>query len=168
MNFSIDYPTFVATLKQQVSQLSYNKSLNFALTICRDLLPDYQRFSQTENWGDPVVLESAIALAEQSNRISVEVQTLPELLTKVDAITPHMDDFGNFLGSYALNACVAVYYLLQYMIDQKPEYMYNVGIAYTDTIHFKIAEEDEDITEEELAQHPDMLQAWNRVLDETR
>lgn len=164
----MNYPTFIAIFKEQVARLSVDRSLEFAQRISHDLMAEYRNFFQIHRWGDPTVLEASLALAERSRWDWVDPTELDEMLAKLEAVTPHMDNFGDFFGSYALNACVAIYYLLQFLVDHKPEYIYNVGIAYTDTVDFKLAEQDEDITDEELAQHPQMVHAWNRMLEETR
>ncbi|HWB91534.1 MAG TPA: DUF416 family protein [Puia sp.] len=164
----MNYPTFIAIFKEQVARLSVDRSLEFAQRISHELVPEYRTFFQIHQWGNPTVLEASLALAERSRGDWVDPTELTEMLAKLEAVTPHMDNFGDFCGSYALNACVAVYYLLQFLMDHKPEYIYNVGIAYTDTVDFKLAEQDEDITDEELAHHPQMLHAWNRMLEETR
>jgi uncharacterized protein YjaG (DUF416 family) len=130
-----------------------DRSLDFAQRVGHEFLPEYRTFFQIHQWGDPVVLESSLALAERSRGNLVDPTEMTEMLAKLEGVTPHMDNFGDFLSSYALNACVAVYYLLQFLIDHKPEYIYNVGMAYTDTVDFKLAEQDEDISDEELARH---------------
>ena len=164
----MNYASFIAIFEKQVTELSVERSLEFAQRVGHELLPEYRTFFQVHQWGDPVVLESSLALAERSRGNLVDPTEMTEMLAKLEGVMPHMDNFGDFLSSYALNACVAVYYLLQFLMDHKPEYIYNVGIAYTDTVDFKLADQDEDITDEELARHPQMLQAWNRILEETR
>jgi uncharacterized protein YjaG (DUF416 family) len=164
----MNYSTFVSSFKMQVAGLSVDRSLDFAQRIGHELLSGYRTFFQIHQWGDPAVLAASLALAERPNGDSVDQTELTEMLVKLEAVTPHMDDFGDFLGSYALNACAVIYYLLQFLMDCKPEHIYNVGIAYTDTVYFKLAEQNEDLTDEELAQHPEMRQAWSRVLEETQ
>lgn len=64
-----------------------------------------------------------------------------------------MDDFGNNIGSYVLNACIAVYHTLQFLIDKDPFNIVDAGTALTDTIDFKI-QEDNELTDAEINNYP--------------
>lgn len=78
-----------------------------------------------------------------------------------------MDDFGNELGSYALNASAAVYESLEFIIDQDKTHIYNIATYYTDTIDFKI-QEDRELSDLEIENHPLMIEAWNFIIEQTR
>jgi hypothetical protein len=78
-----------------------------------------------------------------------------------------MDDFGSELGSYALNASASVYETLQFITDKDCTHIYSIATYYTDTIDFKIQEEKE-LTQFEIENHPRMIEEWNFVLEQTK
>jgi len=88
--------------------------------------------------------------------------------SKVEDITPHMDDFGDYDGSYALNACIAVFYTLQFYLDADPINTYYIGTALTDTVDFKIHESEEELSEDEIDEHPMMQEARMLLFEQTR
>jgi hypothetical protein len=90
-----------------------------------------------------------------------------QMAVKLDAVTPHMDDYGDLIGSYALNVCVTIYSSLQYLLNRDTSNLFDIGIAYADTVDFKVQGE-EDFTEDEIAAHPDMQSAWNYIIEETK
>lgn len=72
--------------------------------------------------------------------------------------------FGDFDGSYALNASAAVYELLNYLMDQKPEHLINISSSMTDTIDFKPSKSDPSLSNEELASHSELIEEMNLQL----
>jgi uncharacterized protein YjaG (DUF416 family) len=163
----MNYQDFISIFKDRVYNIGYSKGLGFALKISKELLPDYVAFSQLHAWGNDEVLKEAIMLCERSKSSTINKAEIEELVVKVEEVTPHMDDYGDLTSSYALNACIAVYYSLQFLIDNDPLHLYNIGISYTDTVDFKVQGE-ETLTEDEIAAHPDMINAWNFIIEEAR
>ena len=79
-----------------------------------------------------------------------------------------MDDFGGEeIASYALNSCVAIFNSLEFLRDKLPTHIYDVGICLTDTIDFKI-QENQDLTEEEIDKNPLMIEARQYLLDKSK
>ena len=163
----MNYHNFISIFKNQVYNLGPGKGLDFALKISKELLPEYLIFFQVHEWGNPEFLKDAILLCEQSKVPPINEAEIAAMAVKVEEVTPHMDDYGDLIASYALNACIAVYYSLQFLIDNNPSHLYNVGISYTDTIDFKVQGE-ETLTEDEIAAHPDMINAWEFIIEETK
>jgi len=56
---------------------------------------------------------------------------------------------------------------LQFITDKDNTYIFNIGNYYTHTVDFKI-QEDEDLTELEIENHPLMIAAWNFILEQTK
>src|SRR5580692_6729615 len=128
----MDYHEFISTFKSQVNKVEYGKGLQFALKISRLLLPEYVNFYLTHEWGDPNVLADSMQLCEKAKDSSIDMEQVSEMAVKVETVTPHMDDFGDLIASYALNACVAIYSSLQYLLNRDTSNLYDIGIAYTD------------------------------------
>jgi len=153
----LTYQNFTTLFKEQVYRLSYERQLVLAITISMELFPYYETFFSQYKWGDPELLMEAIKMCDQSRTTPIDKVMVTEMADKVEAITPHMDDYGDYIGSYALNACVAAYYSLQLLIDSDPINIFYIGTSLTDTIDFKIQEEN-DLTEEQIDNHPEMIE----------
>jgi uncharacterized protein YjaG (DUF416 family) len=163
----MNYKEYVWLFKKQLETLSFQKQLDFAFTICKKLYFDYEKFVEVHQWGDAELLMDAIKLCEQGRAGLVDIQEIEKMLESVDSITPDMDDFGDEISSYGLNASAAVYESLQFLIDKDKAHIYNIGNYLTDTVDFRIQEE-RDLSEDEIAKHPLMLEAWNYVLTLSR
>ena len=163
----MNYQTFVVYFQQQTSRLSHDRALNFALKIVNLLRPDYQEFFQVYKFGNPAVMGEALQLCEESKTSLTDNNKIVLMRDEVYKITPDTDDYGEYLGSYALNAAVAVFHCLQFLIDCNLSNIHAIGISYYDTVYFKILEKEES-TPERCEHHPDMVRAMNFLLDETR
>ncbi|RYE38216.1 MAG: DUF416 family protein, partial [Sphingobacteriales bacterium] len=85
-------------------------------------------------------------------------------LSDVASITPDTEDFGDYCGSYALNAASAVCETLELILEGNLEHVYNIGTYSTDTIDFKI-HESEDLTDEQIDRHPAMIEVRSFLLN---
>jgi uncharacterized protein YjaG (DUF416 family) len=157
------YVEFVSKFKTQVGNATPDKKILLAISVCKKLFFDYQNFAIENNWGNPDILLDAIKLAEGFQ--IVDKMKIKNLLTQIEQNCPDSEDFGN--ASYAINASSAVYETLQYLIDQNSEHIYNIGISLTDTVDFKIQEDDE-LTDEQIDSHPLMIEARHYLIESTR
>lgn len=163
----MNYREYTTILKNQTSKGLYEHQLKFAVMICEKLYFDYQKFTETENWGNADLLMDAIIICQKAIYNSVDKDQIKNLLPQIDQITPDTNDFGDWSGSYALNAAASVYHTLEFIIDRDKTHIYNIATLYTDTIDFKIQEE-KDSTEEEIEKAPRMIEAWNFIIQQTR
>jgi uncharacterized protein YjaG (DUF416 family) len=157
------YKDFIQQLQEQTSTLSYQKSLAMAILLCRKLLPDYQAFSATHGWGDPRVLEEAIQCCESAQARIVMKEEIDPLFERLYAVTPDTEDFGDYDGSYGLNAAAALLHALQYVKGKDSKDIYAIGTLYTDTIDVKLHEMKID-DEDEIENYPLMQEAWQLVV----
>jgi uncharacterized protein len=163
----MQYDEFISQFKKQVFLLDYDRQLTLAIDVCKKLYFDYVEFSEKYDWGDINVLLDAIVLIEQSRTIDVEQSLFDKTLSQLDTITPDMDDFGgDVLGSYALNACVAVYNSIQFIGNKQPEHIYDIGICLTDTIDFRIQEQ-QNLIQQEIDNNPLMIEARKYLIDQS-
>jgi len=165
---TMKYEEFITRFNKQVFSIEYNKQLDLAIEVCKKLYFDYVEFSEKYKWGDKDVLLDAIKILEQSKTQAIEKSLIQQALEKIDRVTPDMDEFGGEeLASYALNACVAVYNSLLFLLDKLPKHIYEVGICLTDTIDFKIQEE-HDLTEQEIDKNPLMIEARQYLVEKSK
>lgn len=158
------YEEFAFLFKQQVSSLSYDEGLSLSIEICKRLFPDYVHFATVEGWGNQDLLMDAIRLCEQSRTNVVKAAAIQEKILQVDAVIPDTEDFGEYHGSYALNAGASVYETLQFILDRNPLHIYHIGTCLTDTIDFKIQEQG-DTPEDKIDEHPMTVEARNFLLE---
>ena len=164
---TMNYKEYVSLFKKQLETLPYQKQFELAHTVCKRLYFDYEKFVEVHQWGDADLLMDAIKLCEQGKAGLVDKLEIEKMLPRVDSITPHMDDYGDEISSYALNASAAVYETLQFLIDKDKAHIYNIGNYLTDTIDFRIQEE-KSLNQDEIAKHPMMLEAWSYILNLSR
>ena len=162
------YEEFITKFNKQVFSLDYDRQLALAIEVCKKLYFDYVKFSEKYQWGDKDVLLDAITLIEQSTTSDIKQSLIDKTLSELDTITPDMDNFGSDeLGSYALNACVAVYNSIQFIADKQPKHIYDIGICLTDTIDFRVQEQ-QTLTEQEIDNNPLMIEARKYLIDKSR
>ncbi|GAO41780.1 DUF416 family protein [Flavihumibacter petaseus] len=165
----MNYQEYVSALRRQAYALPYIRQLAFAVLICKKLYPEYAKFVEAYQWGDADLLMDAIIVCQSRlDSNGNEPSDIAELIPKIDAIVPDTDDFGgDYLGSYALNASVSVNETLEFILDRDSEHIINIATYYSDTVDFRIHEENE-LIDLQISQHPVMIEAWNFILAETR
>jgi uncharacterized protein DUF416 len=134
------YQEFTSLFEPQVASIPYEKGLHLAITISKELFPDYQRFSERRAWGDPDLLTMGIELCERSLHKKINPEEIQALAAQVYAVAPDTADFGEWDGSYALNAATTVWDALNYVIDKDVSHLIVIGSYYTDTAYFKLHE----------------------------
>ena len=148
---------FITLFKRKVDLVSAEALIDFGLDICDRLLPEYTSFSENHNWGNPDLLKECIEFCRVHKGTLVNHSDVKSYLDRLDPIIPDMDDFGDFDSSYALNASCAVYELLEYLSDKDKSHIFNISTYMTDTIYFKLIEANPNLTNEELENHPDIV-----------
>lgn len=149
---------FELKFKKQINQASEEILVKFGLDICKRLLQEYVSFYNRHQWGDPSALELAINYCESHKRADMQNQILQDHWDRVSDVTPDTEDYGDYDGSYALNAGCAVMTLLSFLIDGSKDSIREISTYMTDTIDFKLYQENPNLTDKELEIHPDMIQ----------
>ena len=156
------YKEFISQFEQHIRSLTYNNQFKLAFSVCKKLYPDYKDFYLQNNWGDPDGLVDAINYCETFYKSNDNPGLLKEYMVKVFEKCPHSDDFAN--ASYAINASGAVHGTLEFLLTKNPKHIYEIGTYLTDTIDFKIQDDNEEITEDEIDTHPLMIETRNYLL----
>ena len=162
------YEEFITKFNKQVFALDYDRQLTLAIDVCKKLYFDYVGFSEKYSWGDKDILLDAIKLVAQSKTGGIKQSLIDKTLNQLGTITPDMDDFGSDeLASYALNSSVAVYNSLQFISDKQPKDIYDIGICLTDTIDFRVQEQ-QTLTEQEVDNNPLMIEARKYLIEKSK
>lgn len=160
----MNFQQFCSTFKTNIYALSAGKQLAFTNVINKKLFFDYQEFSEKENFGNPDLLLDAINLLDNSYTNALEPESTKQLMLDINQACPDMDDFGGNGAYSALNSCAAVYESLDFLIDRNPHHIYEVGLCLINTVDSKIQEEHE-LTEEEIDNHPLMIETRNYLIN---
>lgn len=163
--YHIPYLEFNFRLKQQIETLPREKLLSFALDICKRLLPEYVKFHDRHQWGDPSALAEAINYCESHKINEMQKSQLQDYHKQIDAVTPDTEDFGDYDGSYALNAGCSIITLLDFLIDDERQSILDISTYMTDTIDFKLYESNPHLTDKEIDEHPDMINERKHQLE---
>lgn len=160
----MDLSQFHDNLSCNLQILSNDKIVDFALNVCRRLLPYYSYFYKKHNWGNFELLQDVLGKIEIR---ALTVSEIKELVLEVDKVIPDTEDFGDYSCSYALNASAAVLELLEYLIDRNQEHIISISTYSTDTIDFELHEGNQNLSESDLIHHPLLLQELERQLELT-
>jgi uncharacterized protein YjaG (DUF416 family) len=156
---------FKNIIEKQVEGLSENGRLIFSLDICKKLLQDYRTFNKKYEWGNPELLVKGINYCVQTlNGDKSDKYRIEEIISAIDEVTPDTEDFGEYDGSYALNACVAVIESLEFLIDKNIEHIVNVSTCMMDTVDFRIRESFGYLPDEAIDVHPWMVSERNEQI----
>jgi uncharacterized protein YjaG (DUF416 family) len=161
----MDSTQFYDRLSKQLTLLPKDRLINFAVNICERLLADYVDCYHEFNWGDPEILKKSIQYGRDSVSNAIDEEKVNQLLADLDEVLPDIEEFTDPLGSYALNAGCAVFELLEYLINPEIDHLLNISSAITDTIDYKLGEQESDLSDDELTTHPEMLKEWNYQLE---
>jgi len=136
----------------------------FSIDICNRLIDDYVDFYIKYNWGNPNVLNEAIKYCEETDFTKIDKEKVKDLINKVEKIIPDTEDFENIEVSYALNSACAVLELLEFIMGQDKMHVSNISSFIIDTTDFKIQEIESGLTNEELENHPKIIEERKRQI----
>jgi uncharacterized protein YjaG (DUF416 family) len=164
----MNYQDFIQTTKNQISLLPQERLLKLALKICKELFFEYQVFSEKYKCGSSDYLLDGINLCDKALKGETDLPNVKEAMARIDSVTPDMDDYNSDeLASYALNAAASVYETLEFLIDNDKRHIINIMSYYTDTVDFKV-QENNNLTPDEIDNHPLMIMARQFLLSETK
>ena len=154
--------------KQLVEKIKFASEINrirFALDICNRLIPDYEDFENKNQWGDcNILIESIEYINSLTNANNSDLDKLDLNIKKVESVIPDTENFSDWEVSFALNASIAVYELLTYIKDKEYGHILTISSLMTDNIDFKLQREDENISENDLKNHPLMInEIWRQL-----
>ncbi|RYZ78912.1 MAG: DUF416 family protein [Proteobacteria bacterium] len=155
------FQEFDIALKKDLAGLSDDEQLAPAIQICKKLFFHYHLFYEKTAWGDPDVLLDAISLLNRPRRIGLSGSLILEIISKAEAVAPDSDRFED--AGLAINACNAVHYTLQFLLDGDVQHIYHVCTSLYDTID-AIIQEDRVLSEEEIDQHTLMVEIRAQLL----
>jgi uncharacterized protein YjaG (DUF416 family) len=157
---------FEKKISQKLRNAAEPERILLGLNICKRLAADYQAFVNKNKWGDSRAIGDSIEFVEKFlNSSSPDKIKLESLINEIEAIIPDTEAFYENDVSYALNASVCVYELLMYLKDKDYTHILTISKLMTDSIDFKIQENNNNISEAEIDNHPMLITEINYQLE---
>ncbi len=156
-------------LTQNVRKISSKEKLQFAIEICDKLLPDYQSFVKKYKWGTIKALENGLAFCKDfSNGNGSRSDLIEKLLIGIEKNQPDTDDYGQVLGSLALNSACVIIETLNFIRDRKNDRIVGIGNLCYDSEFFKISEKKPNLSDLELEKEKELQNEMEWQLEKTR
>ncbi|MCB8964521.1 MAG: DUF416 family protein [Bacteroidales bacterium] len=157
------YLNFIDELILLVNMATDQQKQNASLDICHKLYPYYKQFAKEE---DSILLADAIALCEQELAKSATDKTkLNEFIAKVEKLMPINPEADTWKESYAINAVSAVHELLMFTQRRDNQHVIDICSLLIDNVDFELAEANENITDDQIYDHPVMKTTMQQIKD---
>lgn len=151
------------------AKLSHWQQIAFASAILERMLPNYQMFSESSQFGDYAVLRNQLNLVWQwldkknSIKINIEAQ-----LTKLEEQTPDPKSFDSFGVFPALDVCMAMMSLLQLIQSNGKDKDYddvnNISRLSDNSVSYYVEllllDEEVEVNTKTISEHP--LAVWEK------
>ncbi|MCG7529875.1 YjaG family protein [Psychrobium sp. MM17-31] len=142
----------------RIKSLSFEQQLTFATVLSERMLPNYQLFSQSVEFGSPKVLNTIVdllwqKLAKQSVKLNLEVQQ-----NKLLENTPELADFDNFGVIPAIDCAMALNTILVALEQKLDEDLINISKLSSSTVASYISAVEGDISDEDTFSHEMMVE----------
>lgn len=142
----------------RIKNLSFEQQLVFANVLSERMLPNYQLFSDSVQFGNPQVLRTIVdliwqKLAKQSVKLNLEVQQ-----NKLLEQTPELDDYDNFGVVPAIDCAMALNTMLVALEQQMDEDLINISKLSSSTVASYIGAVEGDISDEDTFSHEMMVE----------
>jgi uncharacterized protein YjaG (DUF416 family) len=152
------------------SKLSHWQQITFASALIERMLPNYQMFSESSEFGSYALLRNQLDLIwqwlDKNNKIKININAQ---LNKLEEQTPDPEAFDSFGVFPALDVCMAMVSLWQLMqtngTDKDHEDINSVSRLSQNSVHYYVElllidEGNEDIQAADVDEHP--LIAWEK------
>ena len=151
-------------LKEKISSSIHEQLVDFSVSICEQLLPDYISFSEAEDYGNVKLMKEAITFCKENRDQSPETLRMKIDLEELEENIPDVDESEVLDSTTAINASCAIFELLEYFSDGEPEHILNIAMYSVDTTCFKIGIVDYVIHTEDLDKDSPITAEYNRLL----
>lgn len=160
------YLSFFDKLDKKLPLVASEIKYQLALDICKKLFPDYLSFTNKHHSGDASVLQRAVDYCQsQIQNKSLNADELSSIIDSIEELVPDTDEFSTWDISYASNAVASVLELLKYLDDGNDKHLSEICSLWIDTVDFKIAEENEHLSDDGIFKHPHMLATMKEIMD---
>ncbi len=122
-------------------KLDNKRQLAFGVSCCERILPNYLAFQKNTGWGNIKPIRKAINLAWSSlSGNPHNPKDLKQAIIDCENVTPKSEDFVSFYADLAQDVCFAVYYLLDYLLENDINKIIYVATYATDSVDLYVQE----------------------------
>lgn len=155
-------------LENKLEKLTALHRLAFAAAMCERLLPNYNAFSNMENWGDRSILRAALdEVWEILQGKQKDTEKLDRLREACDSnnVIPDDDFSGSYYGLEAQEAALAICELLDASLDPTPQQIVKIAKRVRDTIESFVVQRDESLKASlKLGPYPDYSEKYLKAV----
>lgn len=142
----------------RIKELSFEQQLVFANVLSERMLPNYQLFSESTEFGNIKVLRTIIdliwqKLSKQSVKLNLEVQQ-----NKLLDETPELADYESFGVIAAIDCAMAINTMIVAMEQKMDEDLINISKLSSSTVASYISAVEGDISDEDTFSHEMMVE----------
>jgi len=139
----------------QIRELTPPKDMLFSCALLQRMLPNYQLFSQLNEFGDGHAAQSILNLIWEWCMSAQSKFNAPVQLEKLEEIIPEVADFDNFGVYPALDFCMALSCALQSFSQEHDNPAVTIAKLSQGSVEaYILATEGEDISNEDIKAHP--------------
>lgn len=130
-------------LLSNIEKMTREKRIAFGASCCERLLPNYKKFTETENWGDYSLMRNILdkIWGHVLNNPISEVR-IKQMMEECNNMTPDSEDFSSIYTSFAIDAGGAIHETLNCCLDSKSEHIVDVASFARDSVDMFIQERD--------------------------
>ncbi len=156
------YLNFIDSLVELVNSSAKEKQQHTAINICRNLYPFYKK--SVKNNTSISLLSNAIDFCEQEfSKSTVNIPRVDELIADVEKLMPSTADIQTWDEGYIINAVSAVLELLMFTKDSNNQHVVEICSIMIDNVDFELSEANDDITDDQIYEHPRMLNVMEQI-----
>lgn len=155
---------FKNIIKEKINQSSHGQLVDFSVSICEQLLPDYISFSKAEDYGNITLMKEAITFCKENRDQNAETLEMTLDLEDLEKNIPDVDESEDLDSTTAMNASCAIFELLEYLTDRESDHIVNIAIYRIDTVAFKSGEADSIVSVDDLDSNAAIMEECKRLL----
>lgn len=146
------------------AKLSHWQQIAFSCALLERMLPNYQMFSESSQFGNYALLRNQLDLVwqwlDKSNKVKININAQ---LNKLEEQTPDPEAFDSFGVFPALDVCMAMMSLWQLIqtngTDKQHEDIKSISRLSQNSVNFYVDlllldEENKDVAETDINEHP--------------
>ncbi len=128
------FAAFLDELQGRLEKLPPRHPLAFSASCCERVFPNYEVFSEQEEWGDPICLRRALDYVWECAAGKDDAATARSLINDCRAATPDLDDFSAIETSAAQEAAFSILIALEQCLDLHPRHSVRIARFSRDTL----------------------------------
>ncbi|MEP3210846.1 MAG: DUF416 family protein [Maribacter sp.] len=137
-------------LRNNLQKISFKRKLNFAIQICERIYPEYLKFYELNDFGNPELLEKGIDVCRKYEKSKFSEKEINDLILKIKSVTPDTEDYGELIGFLALNAAASVSEMLKFVLNSNDKHIFDIANFMFDSVDFQVSDRYPNLNDKEI------------------